>query len=125
MTDDLKLLLQQLPEPEPPSSISATVMARIAREVEQRAEAQTSPAVVTRERPVWILAVAGAAIAFLVLVNGWLSTGSMPDMTSARIGIGRPAVIPILDLRLTALLAVAFLVYLAGLFAPLRRGEGR
>ena len=125
MTDELKPLLQQLSEPEPPASISATVMARIAREVERRAEAEAAPALRPRERPTWLFAVAAIAIVFLVVANGWLSSGLIPSLTSPRIGVDRPPLMPLLDVRLTALMALAFLIYLAGLFAPLRSGSRR
>ena len=119
--DELKPLLQQLPEPAPPGTMAATIMARIEREAELRAPAnQTARVPLRRERPVWVGAVVGVAVVIGVFFYGWSTGFLLPDVTSARLGMGRPSLMPWLDNRLSALLGAAFLIYLAGLFAPLR-----
>lgn len=123
MIDDLKPLLQGLPEPPPPPSITATVMARIARDVERRADGQvTAPARRISDVAAWAYTFAGVAMVLVVCTYGWFSTGSLPDLTSARIGPGRPALMPVLG-PFSVPLALGLLVYLAGLFSPLRSGR--
>lgn len=120
MIDDLKPLLQDLPDPAPPSSITATVMARIAREADRRMEDQvTAPVRRASEVGAWLYACTGVALVLLACAYGWFSTESIPDLTSARIGVGRPPLMPSLG-PFSALLGFGLLVYLAGLFAPLR-----
>jgi hypothetical protein len=120
MTDDLKDLLQQLHEPEPPPSISATVMARIAREVEAHAVAEATVPV-QRERPAWVWMIVGVTLVAAVALYGPLDSGTLPDFTSARIGRTRPELLPSGG-PLMGVLALGLLIYLAGLFAPLRGG---
>lgn len=120
MNDDLAPLLKELTEPAPPPTMTATVMARIAREAERRAEV---PAVAPADRradvAAWLYTFAGVAVVLLVCGYGWISTRSMPDLTSARIGLGRPTLIPVQGPLLVAL-GLGLLFYVAGLFAPLR-----
>ena len=119
MTDDLTHLLSQLPEPMPPSTLTATVMARIEREAEQRAEAPlAAPANRARELA-WLWTFAGIALVMMGFINGWVSAGSLPDFTAARIGLNRAPLMPI-GPSVTLLLALGLLVYVAGLFAPIR-----
>lgn len=120
MTDDLARLLSTLPEPVAPSSITATVMARIEREAaEQRAEG-ASPARVRhrRDAATWVTACVGLALVIGATASGWYSNG-VPDMISPRFLRGS------LDAALTgwqaSLAGVAGLVLcLRALFAPLR-----
>jgi hypothetical protein len=121
MTDDLTPLLSQLPEPMPPSTLTATVMARIEREAEVRADSMVAmPAKRARELQTWLWTFAGIALVMFVFVNGWLSAGSLPDVTGSRIGINRAPLMPI-GTSVSLLLAIGLVAYLAGLFAPLRR----
>lgn len=120
MIDDLKPLLQQLPEPEPPSSIAATVMSRIEREADRRAEAHSvAPARAARELSTWLWTFIGIALVVILFANGWLSLNTPPDLTSPRVGAGRALLIPIQGPAM-GLVGVGLLIYLAGLFGPLR-----
>lgn len=116
MNDDLTPLMTRLPDPAPPSTLAATVMARIAREDEARQVAAVEPA--RRERPTWIWALVGIAVVVGASAWGWLTAGTLPDLTSPRIGPGTPALMP--GGPAAAIIALGLLVYLAGLFAPLR-----
>lgn len=123
MNDDLAPLLKDLHEPTPPPTITATVMARIAREAGHRVEEQvTAPVRRIADVAAWVYTFAGAALVLLVFGYGWLSSGAMPDLTSARIGLGRPSLMPSLG-PLSTWLGLGLLVYLAGLFSPLRGGK--
>lgn len=119
--DDLTPVLARLPEPMPPSALTATVMARIEREAEQRAEA-TIAAPVTRPREVqaWLLTFVGLALVLIVFANGWRSGGFVPNFMAAKIGLGHAPLMPP-EARVSLLLALGLVAYLAGLFAPLRR----
>jgi hypothetical protein len=123
MNDDLTPLLQHLPEPEPPASIAATVMARIARDSEERTQAATSPLPRRREWTAFALALAGMTLVFLVTIKGWLLMGELPGLTTARIGAGRSSLMPVGPFM--SFVWVGVVVYLAGLFAPLRSGTQR
>ncbi|MDO8834702.1 MAG: hypothetical protein Q7V01_03865 [Vicinamibacterales bacterium] len=119
--DDVTSIMSRLPDPDPPATLTATVMARIAREVDQGADA---PEVRVRHREyrAWAWALAGVVLVFGVSIYGWYATGSTPDLTSSRIGPGRPALMPIGG-PVSALLGLGLLVYIVGLFAPLRRDK--
>ena len=122
MTDDIERLLARLPEPAPPPTLAATVMARIAREPDRAiVEAVLrSPAITRGDRPAWLWAVVGLLIVVGLTVDGWVSAGLSPDLTSSRIGIGRLALMPV-EGPGVLLLAVGLWLFLLGLFAPLRR----
>jgi hypothetical protein len=129
MMDDLTPLLSRLPEPPPASTLTASVMARVHREVERKLEAeQTSGAAIAsragrlRELQPWLWSCGGVALVLLAFVNGWLSSGSLPSLTSARIGVGHQGLMPV-GPGVSVLLALGLIVYLAGLFAPLRTGQ--
>jgi len=120
MTDDLTPVLSQLPEPMPPSTLTATVMARVEREAELRADPMIAvPARRARELQTWLWSFAGIALVMFVFVNGWLSAASLPDVTGSRIGLNRAPLMPI-ETSVSLLLALGLLIYVAGLFAPLR-----
>jgi len=120
MNDDLAPLLKALHEPEAPPTMTATVMARIAREAGRRSEEQVTVPVRRRaEMAGWLYICAGAALVVLVFGFGWLSSGVMPNFMSARIGLGRTSLMPALG-PWSAVLVIGLLVYLAGLFSPLR-----
>lgn len=113
MNDDLAPLLSTLPEPVVPSSMTATVMARIAREADL-AVAVEHP----RERPTWLWSLVGLTVVMGAAVYGWMNGVGLPDLLGSKVG-SRLALLP-MGGPLTALMAVGVLVYLAGLFAPLR-----
>jgi hypothetical protein len=120
MMDDLTPILSRLPEPMPASTLTATVMARIEREAEEKADAKAAaPASRAREFQTWLWTLVGVSLGLVVFINGWLSAGSLPDFTAARIGPKRAPLMPI-GTSASLLLAVGLLVYVAGLFAPLR-----
>jgi hypothetical protein len=110
---DMEEVLGDLAEPNAPSTITATVIARIARESNATLAAQAPR---RRERPTWILTVAGLLAMCVAFGIGWASTGA-PSPLTTKIGgglslpFGGPAVV---------VLAGGLMVYLAGLFAPLR-----
>jgi hypothetical protein len=55
-------------------------------------------------------------------IHGLLSAGAVPDLTSSRLGIGRATVMPVSGAG-WLFLGCAIWLFLAGLFAPLRRGR--
>ena len=120
MMDDLTPVLSRLPEPMPSSTLTATVMARIEREAERNADARVvAPASRARELRTWLLTFVGVALALTAFVNGWLSSGTLPNFAAARIGINHAPLMPI-GPGVSVLLALGLLVYVVGLFAPLR-----
>ena len=119
MNDDLIPLLRDLPEPAPPSSLTATVMARIERESDARSVVPVKTAADLR---VWLWTFTGIAIVVVLFAKGWLTVGMPPDLMTPRLGVGRAMLVPIQGPTLW-LVGVGLLVYLAGLFAPLRGSE--
>jgi len=126
MIDHVTTVMARLPEPTPPASLKATVMARIAREAERQQDiaAETAnPARIRRERPVWIWTLAGGlATVAGTSVYGWLVRGALPSFTSPLIGGVAPTLIPIQG-SAALVIGLGLLVYLAGLFAPLRQSS--
>ena len=120
--DDLTPVLARLPEPMPPSTLTATVMARIEQEAEQKAAAAGTVPVRRLEMRAWLWTFVGVALVVGVLISAALDARAMPDFTSSRIGLGRAPLMPIEGPALL-LLGVGLLVYLSGLFAPLRSGK--
>lgn len=119
--DDLTPLMSRLPEPAPPATLMATVMARIEREAAQYspgAEA-SAPARQRRDRPAWLWTLVGAAVVLGVSAAGWLETGALPGVTLARTGFGRPLAMPGAG-PASMILGAGLLLYLVGLLAPLR-----
>ena len=120
MTDDLTPFLSRLPEPMPQSTLTATVMARIEREAERKADSKaTVPVGRARELQTWLWTFVGVALILTVFVSAWLSSGSLPNITSARIGLDHAPLVPV-EARVSVLLALGLIAYLAGLFSPLR-----
>jgi len=123
MIDHVATAMARLPEPTPPASLKATVMARIAREAELQhdvAATTADPARIPRERPVWIWTLAGGLVAVIgTSVYGWLMGGALPSLTSPLIGGGVPTLIPMQG-SAALVVGLGLLIYLAGLFAPLR-----
>ena len=124
MNDDFTPLLRDLPEPAPPSTMTSTIMARIEREVERKAEARVAAAVRSPlDLRMWLSTFAGIALVVVLFANGWMSLGMLPDLTSRRIGWGHAMLVPIRGPAML-LVGLGLLVYLIGLFAPLRN-DGR
>jgi len=123
MIDHVATLMARLPEPTPPASLKATVMARIAREAELQqdiAAEAANHARIPRERSVWIWTLAGGLATVVgTTVYGWLAGGALPSFTAPLIGGGAPALIPMPG-SAALIVALGLLIYLAGLFAPLR-----
>lgn len=118
MTDPLAQLLARLPEPAPPAALAATVMARIERE----SAPVVAEARVSSHGPShlgWFWALAGAVGVAALAVHGWVRTASGPDLTSARIGPSDVVLMPV-EGWVSLLLCAALVVFLIGLFAPLR-----
>ena len=118
MSDDLATRLSRLAEPEPPSSLSATVMARIAREA-----GATARPVRSRERASWVWALPGLALVASGCLYGWITGGSVPDVP-LRVGPNMSTLVPTAGLPLL-MLALGVVASLAGLFAPLRHSGRR
>ena len=120
MMDDLTPVLSRLPEPTPPSTLTATVMARIEREAEEKAHAKVAmPVSRARELQTWLWTFVGVALVLTVFVSAWLSSGTLPNITAARIGLNHAPLVPV-EARVSVLLALGLIAYVAGLFAPLR-----
>ena len=123
MIEDIATQMARLPEPTPPASLKATVMARIAREAELQqdiAAEAADPARIPRERPLWIWTLAGGlAMVFGASVYGWLVRGTLPSLTAPLVGGGNPTLLPIQG-SAALIIGLGLLIYLAGLFAPLR-----
>jgi hypothetical protein len=118
---DVHEVLARLPDPETPDAFRANVMARIERHVERRQPVATGGRVENpADRPVWLWAFAGMAVALWAAGSTFWGTGTLPDVTSARIGLGRSALLPLDGLAAEAF-AVGLFVFLGGLFAPLRK----
>ena len=127
MKDAIEPLLAHLPEPSPPPAFTATVMARIARESAATPVAADrtvrAPAASSGERFGAVWALVGVMLVVWVTVNGWIGIGSPPDLTSSRIGNGRLVLMPVGGWA-SLLLCVGLVLYLLGLFAPLRQRRG-
>jgi hypothetical protein len=118
--------LAGLPEPAVPDGLTTAVMARIARvgDARERAVAEGAQRAETRSvrRAGW-WALAGQAAGLAALAFLAVRGGVPPDLTSPRIGLDTSSVVPLPEGTLTwIVLATGFLLYIAGLFAPLRRG---
>ena len=121
MTEGIERLLARIPEPTPPPTLEATVMARIARLPDRSGTGMPMRRhVAPRGEPsAWILAVVGLLVVVGLTVHGWVAGGVLPDVTSARIGWGRQTVMAIEGGSLL-LLGLGLWLFLVGLFAPLR-----
>ena len=122
MNDEFGQLMTKLDEPEPPASLKATVMARIARESEKQETPAAAVATARTQRGhdwnAWLCVVAGFCVVILMSGYGWLAEGALPDVASPRLGPVRVALIP--DSPTVLIVGLGLLAYLAGLFAPLR-----
>jgi hypothetical protein len=127
MNDDLNAALAQLPEPAPSSTLKANVMARIAREGDRSAATPSRDAVRigrVSDRAAWVVALAGIALIVGAAAQGWIDAATLPSLISPRIGPGHASLMPLEGFG-EAVLALGALVYLAGMFAPLRSRQGR
>ena len=110
---ELEQMLGDMTEPEAPPTMTATVMARLARESDAAAAAHVPR---RRERPTWILTVAGLLAMCAAFGVGWATTGAPSPLTpKVGGGLGLP-----FGGAAVFVLAGGLIVYLAGLFAPLR-----
>lgn len=124
MIDEVASKMTRLPDLAPPASLAANVMARVARLPDERSvvrPAETS-AVKTEsgrgERLTWGWGLAGLVIAFGTYVRSEMAAGTLPDLTSSRIGH-----VPLVTMSIEPamlVLALGLLLYLKGLFSPLR-----
>ena len=130
MSDHVESQLTRLPEPVPPVTLAATVMARVLRLAEEPAPASlTARAPVGNaggerarrwnDLPAWVAALAGLAIVFVSWISGLSEADLATGLISSR--IGPPGLFHVSLNGSAALgLALGLLLYLAGLFAPLR-----
>jgi uncharacterized membrane protein YtjA (UPF0391 family) len=126
MIDPIEPLLTRLPEPAPPPALAATVMARIARESESGRTAVNrpvrSPAVQRGDGLGWLWVVSGLIVVVGLTLHEWVIIGSPPDVTSSRIGFGGLVLMPAGG-PASLLLGVGLVLFLLGLFAPLRQNR--
>lgn len=120
MNDDLPQRLSTIPEPEAPSSITATVMARIEREVAGQQAAAASPVRPRYKGDVvtWVTACLGILLVAGAVAWGWYRSG-FPDVVSPRIlrtGLG--AALAGWPASFVGVVGIA--LCLRALFAPLR-----
>lgn len=122
MLDDFEQRLATLPEPIPPSTLAATVMARIAREPDPLPTIAMMPssALRTDYPSAWLWALAGILAVMGLTVQGWVTLGAPPDVLSPRIGRTAGVLMPVTGPGML-LLAVGLWLFLVGLFAPIRR----
>ena len=117
--------LRRLPEPAPSVGLAAIIMASTARLEEQRAAASDdAPPIVTRtrsDRLAWATMLTGVVVGLGAQVYSLLTGEATLDLTSSRIGGGIQGLIEVPHGSPTVLfLAAGLLLYLSGLFGPLR-----
>lgn len=125
--DNVASRLRRLPEPAPPPAFSRAVMARVRREAEEHTRGLTSGAMArARQRqPVgwrsvfpWAVALGGITIVFVSWMGGRLVVGSSGDPISwvfGTLAFGPPR-----DEAAVPGVALGLLLFMAGMFAPLR-----
>lgn len=130
MIDHVESELRRLPEPVPPAALAGIVMARVWRLAEERTPASlASPALMGssgEERVgkwhdvlVWAGAFAGLVLVFVSWLHGRLEAGSSLDLVSWRIGAASVVRMPPNGPAVLGL-ALGLVIYVAGLFAPIR-----
>lgn len=118
--------LKRLPEPALPEGLTAGITARIARLDEERAADASEPprvavAEASRDRLAWAVALVGMTVALGAQAYMLVVGEATLDLTSLRISSGMDGVVEMLPASsAVAVLAAGLLLYLAGLFAPLR-----
>lgn len=133
MNDDIQSELTRLPEPDPPATFSRTVMARVARAAEERNPAWQAPALAARHRRkelvgTWTervsraIFIAGVAIVFASWTYGIVAGGPGLNLVPLWPWLPAPMKMP-LGGAAGAGLALGLLLYVTGLFAPLRNKE--
>ena len=121
-TDDLR----RLPEPTPPPDLAAVIMARTARLADENPalsgdSARAAVAETGRRRSTWAWTVTSLALGLGSLAYALVTTGAPLDVTSSRIGGPTDTLTTMAEMGPAALvLAAGLLLYLTGLFAPLR-----
>jgi hypothetical protein len=124
MIEPIEARLARLAEPASPPALAATVMARIARASAPgpatAGQAVRPPATVRGGSLGGLWAFIGTVLVIGVVVHGWIATGSAPDLLSSRIGNGGLVLMPVQGWT-SLLLCAGLVLYLRGLFAPLRR----
>lgn len=118
--------LKRLPEPALPEGLTAGITARIAHLDEERAANASKPprvavAEASRDRLAWAVALVGMTVALGAQAYMLVVGEATLDLTSLRISSGMDGVVEMLPASsAVAVLAAGLLLYLAGLFAPLR-----
>lgn len=120
MNDDLAPLLATLPEPLAPSSITATVMARIEREVAAQRADSASPARVrqTRDVSMWMTACVGILLMVGATAWGWYDNGLSGVFSPQFVRGGLSVAFAGWPASLAGI--VGLILCLRALFAPLR-----
>src|ERR1017187_9224810 len=131
MTERRTSKMKRLPELAPPTSMAANVMARIARLPDERSQIPRvvdTPRTVTRpslgERLAWTWGLAGVVIVFGTYDYSKIVAGTLPDLTASRIGYAQLVTMPV-EGPAMFFLAVGLLLYLTGMFSPLRRATSK
>lgn len=126
MTEPVEARLARLAEPRAPSALAPNVMARIARLPVTDPVTAGQPGRKPARRSEWRLGAAWASIGILlvigVVVQRWIATGSIFDLISPRIVAGGLGLMPV-EGWTSLVLCAGLVLYLRGLFAPLRRGR--
>lgn len=124
MNDDLASALTRIPEPAPPPTLAATVMARIEREADLGASVARAGRTGRYDQwSGWLWVIAGTALVLGASIRAWLVDGTPLQLTSPRIGAGSMPVMMSPEDPATLLLVLGLLLYLVGLFAPLRHNS--
>lgn len=120
MNDDLAPILSTLPEPVAPSSITATVMARIEREAAAQQAEAASPVHRRSKRDIsmWVTASLGVVLVGGAVASGWYANG-LPDLVSPQLFRGGVDA-AFTGWRASLVGVVGLVLCLRALFAPLR-----
>jgi hypothetical protein len=130
MIDEVASKVTRLPDLAPPASLSANVMARVARLSDERSVVRHAAGTSligtessSRERLAWVWGLAGLVIALGTYVNREIAAGTLSDLTLSRIGRLQLVATPVEPAMLV--LALGLLLYLKGLFSPLRSAASK
>ena len=125
MIDDVASTMTRLPDPAPPAALAANVMARIARLPDKPSSDPSADRAAVKaesgrgERLARGWGLAGLVIAFGMYVRSEMAAGTLPDLISSR--IGHVQLVTLTVEPATLVLGLGLLLYLKGLFSPLRR----